>query len=126
MTNKTIASKSTPAPASQIQGSDAHATAPLSCGAPKVATHNKYSAVGSSSGKTIVKKTRIMTVLAAEHLGQIHQHPSGCTPDVAVPVWQHKEYPAAFFEHALCPPMIARVEDEGQRYFENIGDFERV
>src|SRR5690349_9371206 len=96
----TIANSTTPAPASQIHGTAVHRTVFRPGSALKALTHARYSAVGRRSGNTTVRKTRSMASSTGEHLGQIHQHPGGCSPDVAALIRQHKEYARAMLEVA--------------------------
>ncbi len=95
-TNSTIANSTAPAPASQIQGSAVHRTAPPLRSAPIVLTHSRYNPVGKRSGRTIVRKTRSMASSTREHLGQIDQHSSGRAPDVPTLERQHEKDPQAF------------------------------
>src|SRR3984893_9863074 len=126
-TKSTIASSTTPAPASQIHGTAVHRTAFPPCSAlPKVLTHSTYSAVGRRSGSTTVTKTRSMASSTGEHLGQIYQHPGRRSPNVAALIRQHKEYARAMLEVARRTAMVLRVHHKGERHLEHLGDLERV
>src|ERR1700730_16672150 len=113
-TKSTIASSTTPAPASQIHGTAVHRTAFPPCSAPpKVLTHSTYSAVGRRSGSTTVTKTRSMASSTGEHLGQIYQHPGRRSPNVAALIRQHKEYARPMLEVARGAAVVLRVDDKG-------------
>src|SRR5215469_11288485 len=121
---RTMASSTAPAPASQIQGTVAHEIAPPPCGEePKVTIHNRYSAVGRSSGRITVRKTLSMIPSSGEHLRQIDQNTGGRPPDIAVLERQHEKYPPPLSELARHPPVVAWVENKRKRNLKSLGYF---
>src|SRR5260370_18894545 len=121
-----MATGTPPAPASQIHGTAVHRTAFPPCSAPKVPTHTRYSAVGSRSGSTTVRKTRSMAFSTGEYLGQIYQHPGGRSPNVAALLRHHTQYARPMLEVARCATVVLWVSNEGHPHLEYLGDLERI
>src|SRR5215472_16932053 len=122
----TIVNSAAPAPASQSHGTLVHGIVPPPAEAPHALTHNRYSAVGNSNGKTTVRKTRSMFSSTGEDLRQIDQHAGRCPPDGAILERQHKKKPGPPFDLARHPPVIARVDNERKRHLERLRHLKRV
>src|SRR5215471_9822323 len=101
-------------PASQIHGSARQSAAPFRRTGRNAVAQRTYSAVGNSSGRTIVRRTLSIPSSIGEHLGQVHKHSGRRPPDVAVVVWEDEKGPRPLLKDACHSTMVVRVDNKGK------------